>query len=102
VAKSFKGKPVVTSGYGIGGSIPAQISKLSSLNIAKTFLFTDVASRAPTSAGGFNAIEGLDASLGNEVLKQFNIVLDYKNKVLYLKKNKNFGASTEFTPVPNP
>lgn len=102
IAKSFKGKPILTSGYGIGGPIPAQISTVKSLVIGKSSAFKEVASRAPTSDGGFNAIKGLDASLGNEVLKQFNLAFDYKNKIIYFKKNKNFGERTTFTPVPNP
>ena len=102
IAKNFKGKPIVTSGYGIGGPIPAKISTLKSLSVGKSASFIEVVSRAPTSDGGFNAIKGLDASLGNEILRQFNMAFDYKNKTIYFKKNKNFGEQTRFTPVPNP
>lgn len=101
IGRAFKGKPVVTSGFGIGGPILAKISILKSLDLGKSH-FADVASRAPTSEGGFNAIKNLDAVIGNEVLKQFNIAFDYKSKVVYFKKNKHFGMPTSFTPVPNP
>lgn len=102
IAAAFRGKPVVVSGYGIGGPIPAKISSLKSLVLGGFASFKNIASRAPTAAGGFNSLKGLDASLGNEVLKQFTLGFDYQNKLIYFKKNKNFGMPTQFTPVPNP
>jgi len=102
IARLFKGKPVIVTGYGIGGPIPARLSYLDSLNIGPSTGLVNVVSRAPTLPGGFNSIKGLDASIGNEILKQFNIGFDYKNKMIYLKKNRNFGIQTTFTPVPNP
>lgn len=102
INNAFKEKPEVISGYGVGGIIPAKISTLVSLAITNKAQIKDVASRAPTAKGGFNSIIGLDASIGNEVLKQFNLGFDYRNKILYLQKNKNYGQKTKFVPVPNP
>jgi hypothetical protein len=102
VAQAFQGKPVVTSGYGIGGPIPAQISVLDLLELDRSFSLSKVATRAPTAPGAFNSIEGLDASIGNEVLKQFTVGFDYQSQILYLKRSKHFGDPTVFTPVPNP
>lgn len=100
IAKALSKKPIVTSGFGIGGPIPAKVSSIKILKIGP-FVFKDVAARAPTAPGGFNAVDNLDASMGNEILKQFNIGLDYRNKNIYLKQNKSFGSPTQFTPVPN-
>jgi hypothetical protein len=91
----FKEGPEVVSGYGIGGPIPARLGAFDRLKI-RNFPLEHVVARAPTTAGGFNAIKGLDASLGNEVLKQFDIGFNYHDKIIYLKKNKNFGMPTKF------
>jgi predicted acetyltransferase len=102
IARAFQGQPEIVSGYGIGGPIPAQISTLGSVTIGTRFHLKNVASRAPTGPGGFNSFPGLDASIGNEILKQFTVGFDYLSQTLYLKKNKNFGTPTVFTPVPYP
>lgn len=102
IKNSFFNKPEVISGYGIGGPILAKVSTLDSLKFASVEEIKEISARVPTAESGFNSIKGLDASIGNEVLKQFNLGFDYKNKILYIRKNKNFGEKTKFTPVPNP
>ncbi len=58
--------------------------------------------RQPTTKAGFNALTTIDASLGNEVLRQFTIVFDYRHGVAYVAPNADFGTPTRFTPVPFP
>jgi hypothetical protein len=102
IDRPFDGQPEIMSGCGIGGPIPALLARLSTLSLTSSILFSDVIARAPTSTGGFNSIIDLDASIGNEVLKQFNVAFDYRNKIAFFKKNHSFGQSTQFTKVPHP
>ena len=37
-----------------------------------------------------NIVEGRNGSLGGEILKRFDVLFDYKNKKMYVKKNANF------------
>lgn len=101
IDQSFVGKPIQTTGYGIGGPIPGLVAKLESLEITPLIKFNEIIARTPTTKGGFNAISDVNASIGNEILRQFHIIFDYKNKFIFLKPNANFGEITKFTPVPN-
>lgn len=100
IENAFKGRAHQVTGYGIGGPIPAILSKVDSLEISPQAKLKNVVSRAPTTKGGFNSIPNVNASIGNEVLRQFEVVFDYQNKHLYLKPNKFYGESTRFVPVP--
>jgi len=96
----FDGRPSQITGYGIGGPIPAILSKVESLEIGSQVKMNNVVARAPITKGGFNAISNVNASIGNEILKQFDVVFDYQSKLFYFKPNKLYGQSTKFVSVP--
>jgi len=98
----FSASPIQTTGYGIGGPIPARLGQVKLLGLTENLRLTDVIARAPTTKGGFNSEKNVNASIGTEVLKQFDVIFDYKNKLAYFKANKGFGQKTIFTKVPNP
>jgi len=102
IAEAFRGKPVVTTGYGVGGPIPGVVSNVNSVEIDSRTILHDVAARTPTTKAGFNAIVNVNASIGNEILRQFDVIFDYRNNLLYLKPNAFFGERTKFVPIPNP
>ena len=102
MASLFKNAREHITGYGVGGPIPALLGHVPILELHPQIELKNVIARSPTTAKGFNAITDFDASVGNEVLKQFELIFDYRNKYLYMKKNENFGQQTKFTPVPNP
>lgn len=102
IAKVFAHSKEQVTGFGAGGPIPAKLGYVSSLEVAPGVSIKKVVSRAPTTLKGFNALKDMNASIGNEVLRQFHVVFDYKNQYVYLEKNSRFGAPTQFTEVPNP
>jgi predicted aspartyl protease len=55
------------------------------------FIFSEVPVTLSGAKKGVNGLPGLGGILGNEILKQFNMVLDYPNQIIYLKKNQMFG-----------
>jgi predicted aspartyl protease len=55
------------------------------------YIFSEVPVTLSDAKRGVNSLPGLGGILGNEILKQFNMVLDYPNQAIYLKKNEMFG-----------
>jgi len=100
IQRAFDGRAPETTGYGIGGPIPAILSQIESVEIDSQTKLKNVVSRAPVTKGGFNSIPNVNASIGNEVLKQFDVIFDYQKKYVYLKPNKHYGEATRFVPVP--
>lgn len=78
-------------GKGLNGDIFGKRTKLKGVKIGD-FLLKDAKAAFPFRES-FSAIKNLgnrNGSLGGEVLKRFNMVLDYGNNRIYLKKNSNF------------
>lgn len=78
-------------GSGLNGDIYGRIGRLQQLQIGKNIL-KDVIISYPDSIAIVNAL-GLDernGSMGGEILKRFNIVMDYDNKLISLRKNDFF------------
>lgn len=102
IAKVYDRSEERVTGFGAGGPVLAQLGYISSLEVAPGLSMKKVVSRAPTTLKGFNALKDMNASIGNEVLRQFHVAFDYKNRYVYLAKNRRFGAPTQFTEVLNP
>lgn len=78
-------------GKGLSGDIYGKRTKIHHLKIAD-FVLNDAKAAFPDMET-FNTIAdfgGRNGSLGGEVLKRFNMVFDYQNQKLTLKKNGNF------------
>ncbi len=78
-------------GKGLGGSIFGKRTKVNSISIGN-FSLEDAKAAFPNMKT-FNNIKNLgnrNGSIGGEVLKRFNIVFDYKNEKIILRKNGNF------------
>ncbi|WP_185146707.1 aspartyl protease family protein [Chryseobacterium sp.] len=43
-----------------------------------------------------NLVKDRKGSVGSEILRRFNIIFDYENKKMYLRKNKNYGDDFHF------
>ncbi len=82
-------------GWGLGGELTGELSRIDSLYISG-FSFHDVLCTF-TSAYSQTLIDKIPdrkGSLGGELLGKFTIVLDYKNKKAYFRKNA--GIKREF------
>ena len=78
-------------GRGLGGDIFGKRTKIRSIKIAD-FVIEDAKTAFPDKSS-FRLIRNLgnrNGSLGGEVLKRFNLVFDYGNKSISLRKNGNF------------
>ncbi|MFO0749537.1 MAG: aspartyl protease family protein [Myxococcota bacterium] len=102
IAAAFPDATAQVTGVGIGGAIPARLGAVGHLAWSPRAALDHVVARQPTTKGGFNALPDLDASIGNEVLRQFTVVFDYAARVAWFAPNAHFGEPTRFTPVPHP
>ncbi|MDQ7825222.1 MAG: aspartyl protease family protein [Candidatus Eremiobacteraeota bacterium] len=94
--------PVLTTGYGIGGPISAKLGKIDIILSGEgTIELRRVLSRLPVMKGGSFATMDIAGSIGNEVLRRFNIVFNYGGKEVILTKNRFFDDPYKFTPPPN-
>lgn len=77
-------------GYGLNGDIFGKRSRIAHLNLGGREIENPTVT-FPDSLSVSGIIEdGRDGSLGAEVLKRFNTIIDYRNSKLFLKKNRFF------------
>jgi predicted aspartyl protease len=94
--KQFDGKPEVISGVGIGGNIPARISNISEVRLGDHVVLRNVMTRLPSMKSGYFATDELMGSIGNEILRRFNVVLDYPKHEMILVPNQHFQEGYQF------
>lgn len=84
-------------GQGLAGDIYGKRTKIHHLKISD-FILKDAKAAFPDMKT-FNSIMdfgGRNGSLGGEVLKRFNLVFDYANRKVILKKNSNFSKLFQY------
>lgn len=84
-------------GKGLSGNIYGKRSKIEKFKL-KSFELNNVNTAFPDSTSISFARKNThrNGSISGEVLKRFNMIVDYKNKKLTLKKNRNFNASFSY------
>ena len=84
-------------GIGLSGQVFGKRTMVNSLSIGG-FILKDAKAAFP-SKESFNNIKNLgdrNGSIGGEMLKRFNIVFDYPNNKIVLRKNKNFNTPFQY------
>ncbi len=93
----FSAKEVI-SGVGVGGSIPARLGELGSLVLGVQGVALEmVHTRLPTTKSGIFAKSHLLGSVGNGVLRRFDISFSYKDKEVILVRNRSFKSPYHFS-----
>lgn len=84
-------------GKGFSGDIEGKRGKIEKFNLAE-FEFKNLIAAFPDSISIKNVTIVTDrmGSVGGEVMKRFNVVFDYKNQKLFLKKNGNFSSTFSY------
>lgn len=84
-------------GRGLSGNVYGLRSTTQSLNL-KSFKLKDVNVAYPdsTSISFARKFKGRNGSISAEILRRFNIIVDYGNSKITLKKNSNFKASFDY------
>ena len=80
-------------GKGLSGNIFGKRTKVNSIKLGK-FALRDAKAAFPDtkSFGTLKNLGNRNGSVGGEVLKRFNIVFDYTNKKITLRKNSNYNS----------
>jgi len=84
-------------GFGMGGSVYGLRSRIKSLKLGK-FEFKEVTASFPDSLyiQEMQAYKLRNGSIGAQILKRFDLIIDYPKKKLRLSPNKNFNAPFEY------
>ena len=84
-------------GKGLSGSVYGKRSKVKSFNL-KSFYLKDVNVAFPdsTSISYAKRHEDRNGSISGEILKRFNMIVDYKNARITLKKNNKFKSPFQY------
>jgi hypothetical protein len=78
------------TGWGIGGPIRSQVTRVSQLKLG-TFVMHDVVTRLSLQRSGALTSSEMAGLVGPDILKQFNLYLDYSRHQIIFEKNNNFG-----------
>ncbi len=78
-------------GEGLSGSIEGKRSRIKSFKLGG-YTFNNMTTAFLDSASTIQArfLKNRDGSIGSRLLERFYVILDYPNKILYLKKAKSF------------
>lgn len=77
-------------GRGLSGDVKGKKSRIESLQLDKFILHHALVSYPDIKLSELDLFKGRDGSLGGEIIKRFNWVLDYKNERFYYKQNNLF------------
>ena len=79
-------------GIGLSGAIYGKRTYVKSINLKKSFKFDQVTASFPDSIyiKKASSVNKRGGSISGEILKRFNMIIDYNNSKLYLKKNSNY------------
>ena len=84
-------------GLGLLGDVTGMRGRIDSMRLGITSL-SQVTASFPDSSSvqGLKMFTERNGSIGGELLKRFNLVIDYRNRQLYLKKNRYFRQPFNF------
>ncbi len=84
-------------GFGMGGSVYGLRSRIKSLKLGR-FEFEEVTASFPDSLyiQEMQTYKLRSGSIGAQILKRFDLTIDYRNKKLRLSPNKNFNLPFEY------
>jgi hypothetical protein len=78
-------------GRGFSGDIYGKRSRIEKFQIGKQAIYFPTISFPDTlSLKSVSMVEGRNGSIGGEILKRFDVIFDYPDKKMYLKKNSDF------------
>lgn len=84
-------------GSGFSGDIYGKRSRIHGLYFGDfSFIKPLVAMPDATSIQHLKLVPDRKGSIGSEIMRRFNIIFDYKNEVIYFKKNRNYNDDFPF------
>jgi hypothetical protein len=93
----YPSKKNIITGYGLGGPVYGDVFTIPALDVLGTRL-SRIITRASRQTGGVFASTADSASIGNGVLKRFNVVYDYPRRTIVAWPSKYFATPDAFVP----
>jgi len=86
---SKKKKPVLTQGEGLGGKMEMQLTTMKAFKIGP-YRFKKVPTYIFEDSYNVTAYPYLGGLIGNDILRRFNVILNYDHRDIYLQPNSHF------------
>ncbi len=86
---SKKKKPVMTQGEGLGGKMEMQLTTVRDFKLGP-YRFKKVPTYIFEDAYNVTAYPYLGGLIGNDILRRFNVILNYDRRDIYLQPNSHF------------
>lgn len=83
------------TGWGFGGPVKTKLARAHRLDLGG-FSISNPITRLMTQPSGASASAEEDGLIGEDVLKQFNVVFDYKHHQIILEPNRRFGHQDSY------
>lgn len=92
-------------GSSLIGELEGKVGRVQGLRFGKRFRFSKVVTSYPENWQVKTVVDGVEGNarqikrygtIGSDVLSRFNIIFDYLNEAIYLKKNENYGNTFKF------
>jgi Aspartyl protease/PDZ domain len=88
-------KPVVTQVQGLGGKKPMRLTVIKRLQVGP-YIFRNVPTDLYNDEENITSYPYTSGLLGNDILRRFNMTLNYLAREIYLKPNSNFDAPFDY------
>lgn len=90
-----KRKPILTQGEGMGGRLQMKLTVVKKLKVGK-YTFRNVPTYIFDDTYNVTAYPFISGLLGNDILRRFNVILNYENKEIHLKPNSHFADPFDY------
>jgi predicted aspartyl protease len=95
VFSARKRKPVLTQAEGLGGKIIMKLTTVKRLDVGP-YTFKNVPTHIFEDVNNITSYPILGGLIGNDILRRFNVVLNYAKKEIHLIPNSNFGEAFDY------
>lgn len=93
---SSKRKPVHTQGEGLGGKIEMRLTVVKNLKLG-SYRFRNVPTYIFDDTYNVTSYPSLGGLIGNDLLRRFNVYLNYSRREFYLIPNSHFGDKFDYS-----
>jgi hypothetical protein len=91
-----KKKPVYTEGEGLGGKIVMQLTTVKDFRLGP-YHFRNVPAYVFDDVYNVTSYPSLGGLIGNDLLRRFNVVLNYERREIYLTPNSHYGDQFDYS-----
>lgn len=90
-----KRKPILTQGEGMSGRIKMSLTVVKKLKVGK-YVFRNVPSFIFEDKYNVTSYPFVGGLLGNDILRRFNVILNYRNHEVHLQPNSHFAEPFDY------